>query len=120
VVLLLPDSVVSNAFPELGVLCEVNMFVVEVEEAVGMQLAAISWEINALFFWMFNRGNPSFFPRNDCRGCVVGIGLGRFDRDPFSYCPLMSGGWAGLGMMEGRGFPKAVSNLWSGIGGSGR
>jgi len=87
------------------------MLVVEVEEAVGIQLAAISWDINALFFWMFNKGRPSFFPRNDCSGWVVGIGLGRFDRDPFSYCALISGGCPGLGIIEGRGFPKAVSNL---------
>ena len=87
------------------------MLVVEVEEAVGIQLAAINCEINALFFCMLSRGRPSFFPRNDCSGWVVGMGLGRFERDPFSYCALISGGCPGLGIMEGSGFPKAVSNL---------
>ena len=62
-----PDSVVSKVFPEVGVVCEVKMFEVEVEDGVGIQLAAMSCEMKALFFWMFRRGR-SFLPRKDCRG----------------------------------------------------
>lgn len=82
---MLPDSGFPKALLDVGVDWEVKMF--DVDEGVGIQLAAISWVIKALFFCMFRLFSSGRFfslPRNVCKGCVVGMGLGRLDMFPFS------------------------------------
>lgn len=73
--------------------------------------------MKALFFWKLRSGIPFSEPRIDCKGWVVGMGLGRLERDPFSNCGLS---WVDLGPdREGNDPPNVDSNLWRGSGGSG-